>query len=295
MNDLMIDYFMAVATNKSFTKTSEELYVSQPAISKQIAQLEKELGTKLFNRNNQRTELTETGKLYYNFFSKYKSELINTRIEADRIMQQNKGIIRVGFLEGWDLFNIIPEMTKQFSEKYPESEIVINCCGIKELSTLLLTDSLDVIVTFKNSIEKFNEMICADVNEVNKILIFSSNHPLAGTEHLTPLDFKRETFFAPWEIVDKLIIESIADYLRPYGFAPDIRFVRNHESMVTCVRNNMGVAIMDEWNWAKDAADIRYIPIKAKDTVSIARLRYKGSKQIEYMYEVLKGIISVYN
>ena len=44
MNDLQIDYFMAVATNLSFTKTSEELFVSQPAISRQISQLEKELG-----------------------------------------------------------------------------------------------------------------------------------------------------------------------------------------------------------------------------------------------------------
>ena len=65
MNDLQIDYFMAVATNLSFTKTSEELYVSQPAISRQISQLEKELGTRLFRRNNQKTELTETGKLYF--------------------------------------------------------------------------------------------------------------------------------------------------------------------------------------------------------------------------------------
>ena len=61
MNDLQIDYFMAVATNSSFTKTSEELFVSQPAISKQIALLERELGVKLFIRNNRRTELTEAG------------------------------------------------------------------------------------------------------------------------------------------------------------------------------------------------------------------------------------------
>ena len=43
MNDLQIDYFMAVATNLSFTKTSEEMFVSQPAISRQISQLEKSL------------------------------------------------------------------------------------------------------------------------------------------------------------------------------------------------------------------------------------------------------------
>jgi len=54
MNDLEIDYFMAVATNLSFTKTSEELYVSQPAISRQIASLEKELGVTLFTGRTRR-------------------------------------------------------------------------------------------------------------------------------------------------------------------------------------------------------------------------------------------------
>ena len=110
MNDLQIDYFMAVATNLSFTKTSEELFVSQPAISRQISQLEKELGCKLFRRNNQRTELTEEGRLYFDLFSKYKAEFINTKVKADRISGKNKAVMRVGFLEGWDLFNIIPPM-----------------------------------------------------------------------------------------------------------------------------------------------------------------------------------------
>ena len=57
MNDLQIEYFLAVAVNQSFTKASKLLYVSQPAISKQIAMLEKELGVKLFQRNNQKTEI----------------------------------------------------------------------------------------------------------------------------------------------------------------------------------------------------------------------------------------------
>lgn len=75
MNDLQIDYFMAVATNLSFTKTSEELYVSQPAISKQISQLEKELGVKLFTRNNRKTELTDAGRLYFDLFNRYKADV----------------------------------------------------------------------------------------------------------------------------------------------------------------------------------------------------------------------------
>lgn len=291
MNDLQIDYFMAVATNRSFTKTSEELYVSQPAISKQISQLEKELGAKLFVRNNQRTELTEVGKLYFDLFSRYKADLMNTKLEALQLMGKTKGTIRVGFLEGWDLFNIIPAMMERFHEVYPESEVVINCCGIKELTSSLLTDSLDIAVTMKNSLSHHVEFATNDVAQIGKILIFSRDHKLAGKEGLTLKDFKREMFFAPWEIVDNLIIEAIASYTRPYGFVPELRFVKNHESLITCVRNNMGVAIVDDWVWAKGAADLAWIPFNATDIVATGRMRSKTSENVLFMEKLLADII----
>jgi len=284
---------MAVATNLSFTKTSEELFVSQPAISRQISQLEKELGCRLFRRNNQGTELTEEGRLYFDLFSKYKAEFINTKIKAERISGKNKAVMRVGFLEGWDLFNIIPPMMERYNAAFPDSEVVINCCGVKELATGLLTDTLDVVVTMKNSIRIHSEFESSDAAEVGKILLYSANHPLAcrPAGELSLKDFSGDLFIAPWEIVDKMIVEAISDYTRPYGFIPKLRFVKNHESTITCVRNNMGVAIADEWVWAKGADDLRWIPFSASDIVSVARLRSKDNDHLLKMEEILIDII----
>lgn len=292
MNDLQIDYFMAVATNLSFTKTSEELFVSQPAISKQISMLEKELEVRLFTRSNQKTELTEAGKLYFDLFSRYKADLINTKLLAAELMGRKKGTVRVGFLEGWDLFNIIPPMIERFRDAFSESEVVINCCGVKELTTSLLTDSLDIAVTMKNTVSRFAEFECRDAAEIGKILMFSAGHPLAGTENLTPKSFRNETFIAPWELEDKLIIEAIASYTRPYGFVPELRFVKNHESLVTCVRNNMGVAIVDDWVWAKNAEDLSWIPMLAKDTVSVARMKSRSSDQVAGLEQIILDVVS---
>ena len=297
MNDLQIDYFMAVATNLSFTKTSEELFVSQPAISRQISQLEKELGCRLFRRSNQGTELTEEGRLYFDLFSKYKAEFINTRMKAESITGRNKAVIRVGFLEGWDLFKIIPPMMERYNAVYPDSEVVINCCGVKELSTGLLTDSLDIVVTMENSVRMYSEFELSKAAEVGKILMFSSNHPLAAkpSEELSLRDFKDDLFIAPWEIVDKMIVDAISNYTRPYGFIPKLRFVKNHESTITCVRNNMGVTIADEWVWAKGAEDIRWIPFDAKDSIAIVRLRSKDNEHVLLMEDILKEIIAENN
>lgn len=293
MNDLQIDYFMAVATNLSFTKTSEELFVSQPAISRQISQLEKELGCRLFRRNNQGTELTEEGRLYFDLFSKYKAEFINTKLKAERITGKNKAVMRVGFLEGWDLFKIIPPMMDRFKAEYPDSEVIINCCGVKELATGLLTDTLDIVVTIQNSVKMYNEFTCTDAAIIGKILLFAASHPLAQVDasELTLKDFSNDLFIAPWEIVDKMIIDAISNYTRPYGFVPKLRFVKNHESTVTCVRNNMGVMIADDWVWAKNADDLRWIPFKAQDSISIARLKTKDSDDVLAMEEILLDIL----
>ena len=292
MNDLQIDYFMAVATNLSFTKTSEELFVSQPAISRQISLLEKELGTRLFIRNNQKTELTETGKLYFDLFSKYKAELINTKMLASQIDGRSRNVIRVGFLEGWDLFDIVPKMIERYKERYPDAEVIINCCGVKEITTSLLTDSMDIAVTMKNSVERHLGFEPVDVAEIRKILIYSAHNRHASKERLSLADFKDEVFLAPWEIVDKMIIEATSTYTRPYGFIPKLRFLKNHESTITCVRNDMGVMIADEWVWAKDADDLRWIPINAKDTIATVRMKHKDTEPILFMEEMLRQIIS---
>lgn len=296
MNDLQIDYFMAVATNLSFSKTAEELYVSQPAISRQISQLEKELGAKLFRRNNQKTELTEVGKLYFDLFSRYKVDYLNTKITADQILGKKRKIMRVGFLEGWDLFDVIPPVMDRYKESYPDSEVIINCCGVKDLSTGLLTNTLDFIVTMKNSITSYPEFETYDAGQTGKILMYSSRHPLADRDpdELTLRDFKHDLFIAPWEIVDKMIVEAISEYTRPYGFIPNLRFVKNHESTITCVRNNLGVTIADDWVWAKGAEDIRWMKFNASDTVSIARMRIKHDEYMITMSRILKEVISDY-
>jgi DNA-binding transcriptional LysR family regulator len=111
-------------------------------------------------------------------------------------------------------------------------------------------------------------------------------------EGITLKDFSREKFLAPWELEEKLIIEAIASYTRPYGFVPKLSFVKNHESLITCVRNNMGVAIADEWVWAKGAADLRWIPLNARDTISIARMRTKINEQVLALESIIENVIA---
>ena len=229
--------------------------------------------------------------IYSDLFSRYKADLITTRMEVDRILGRKRGVIRVGFLEGWDLFGIIPPMIERFNREYPDIEVVINCCGVKELTTSLLNGSMDIIVTMNNTVNMNREFVCTDAASISKILIFSANHPLAEESNLTLRNFENEVFIAPYEIVDDLVIDSISSYTRPFGFIPKLRFVKHHESMITCVRHNMGVAIADTWVWAKGAADLRWIPFNARDIISIARMSARESEPVLVMEKILSDVI----
>ncbi len=291
MNDLQIDYFMAVATNLSFTKTSEELFVSQPAISKQISMMEKELGVKLFIRNNKKTKLTPAGEVFYEFYRNYKKELRETMHKAAELQDQDPEVIHIGFVEGWDLAQILPKVTSRFQEKYPHTRLAIDCCGIKELSTLMLTDNIQVALTMENSLVYMDDFYRKNVTTTQKLLLYSADSVYAKMDHPKPSDFKHEKFFAPWEIVDKMISRIINLYCEPYGFAPEIEFVHNNESMITCVRNNMGVAIVDDMVWCIDSPSLKYIPLSSHDNICVARMKEGITEQTEFLSDLLEETV----
>jgi len=291
LNDLQIDFFMAVATNRSFTKTSEELFVSQPAISKQISMLEKELGVKLFHRNNKITELTKAGELFYEFFRDYKNDLRFTMQKAAALEHKGPKMIHLAFLEGWDMSDVIHEFLDRFHKRYPDIKVMLDCCGAKELSTMLLTNNVDIVLTLQNTVSEIDAISTKDVSKVRKVLLYSSRSPYAEVNDLQLSDFKNETFYAPWGILDKLITRAIASYCEPYEFVPRIEFVRNSESMITCVRNGLGVAILDDWNWCINSDDLRVLPLETTDTVCIASIRSGISEPVQYAVYLLTNIV----
>ena len=69
MTSLQVHYFLHLCGTKRISETARQLFVAQPAVSKQIAALERELGTALFVRTNRGVELTSAGECYRDFFS----------------------------------------------------------------------------------------------------------------------------------------------------------------------------------------------------------------------------------
>lgn len=138
-------FFYAVSECKSFSKASEYLYVSQPAISHGIKELEKQLGTKLFIRNNKSVVLTDDGeKLLY-----YVKNAFDNLTMGERIIKEKKhdltGIIRIGIYSHISLI-MLPKIMKEFNKKYPNAKFYIYSTSNMEMIEKLRNRELDFII-----------------------------------------------------------------------------------------------------------------------------------------------------
>lgn len=116
--------FLEVATQRSFTKASETLFISQPAISKSIKSLEEEYKAKLFERHGLRVSLTEIGNLLFEKLLEVKNIQEQTQFEISYLKDklQAKGILKLGASTTVALY-ILPRILSNFHKQYPHVEI----------------------------------------------------------------------------------------------------------------------------------------------------------------------------
>ena len=291
MNDLQIEYFLTVARNLSFTKSADELYVTQPAVSRQISTLEKELGVPLFDRTNKSTSLTEAGKIYVKFFLEFQERLKDVKRQTRIINEERTGTIRLGCLEGWDITGFFPEVLETFRKDYPNVQVILECFSIRGLVHALKTDAIDVAMSIDVTLLNIEGTNYEILTSIPRIILYSRQHPLAKKECVSPKDFANETFFVLSSEEASYAAELVRGYLRPFGFEPKITTVRNIESMNACVHNGMGVEISDWWSSAKNMQDFKYIPIGSRHPIALVWKQKNSNEAIRVLANEMKFIL----
>lgn len=270
MTSQQVEYFLAVARNLSFTKAAEELYVTQPAISRQISALEADLGFTLFDRASRKTALTAEGELFYRFFQNYSDAFAATVQKARELTGSQTGSVSMGHLSGWNLSGFLPKLITQFNTAYPNVSVGIESRGFKSLLSALRNDKVDVILTLDVTIDRDPDWAIQPLTEIPRILLYPASRQRTDGERMTPADFKNDTFYVVSDEEVPRASEFVRGYCSPYGFEPRIRTVPNIESMLTALQNGMGVTIMDSWQRDRTNDEFRYLTLNSSHLVSLA-------------------------
>jgi len=152
-----IRIFLAAAQTGSFSQAAQKLYLTQPAVSKWIAKLERELGCKLFVRQGNGVKLTEEGETLVDGWKHMLNVFDDTLGALDR-RAGKKRILRVGILTQLRFVQAIGDIQRRFAEKHPEIDVVLEAYDFKELRYHLLNGDLDVAYLYSFDVQGEEEL-----------------------------------------------------------------------------------------------------------------------------------------
>ena len=135
--------FYTVANTKNISKAAKELYISQPAISKSISNLENELQTHLFERTSRGVSLTEEGQLLFHHVSDAFHSLEAGEAELSRIRDMGLGHLTIGVSTTLCRYRLLPYL-KTFIAQYPHISINISCQSTNHTLDMLRDGSIDL-------------------------------------------------------------------------------------------------------------------------------------------------------
>jgi LysR family cyn operon transcriptional activator len=138
-----IHYFMAVAAHQNFTRAAEQVHVSQPSLSIQIGALERELGTRLFDRLGRKVVLTQAGELFRVHAERALRELDQAAQVVHELLGAKRGRLVVGTLSTVNSYLIAP-LVSRFKQRFPDIHLQVHAQPSSDIVSGLLANRLDI-------------------------------------------------------------------------------------------------------------------------------------------------------
>lgn len=288
-----LKYFHTLATHLHFNRAAQSLNISQPPLSKQIKQLEEEIGVKLLNRTNRKVELTAAGE----FFANSCQSILNlVDKEIDTVQRIDRGEIGELYFAftGSVVHDLLPFIIKKTKNKYPDMKLIVEQHTSNEQIDKILNGNINVGMLVSPVYEE-NIEVLPIMNE-GFVAVVPVNHQLADFEG--KLDVKKlsqEKFIMTPEQSGKGYYESIINLCKSEGFQPDIvQHAQEQQTIISLVAAELGVAIVPESSTKIINDNVAFLPIKQnhKKTTSLAWLKDSESPAVKLFVNHIKELIA---
>lgn len=279
MDIRQIKTFISVANHLNFTKASEEMYMTQPSISKIIKSLEDELDTQLFYRTPS-VRLTDAGKELYAQSINLIALLENIPLEIQNLTNLNKGEIRIGIppIMGSSFF---PRVIGEFKALYPNIQIKLLEAGSKVIEEKLEKGEIEigVICSYPEDKESYNMF-----KYVKSPLMVGVNikNPLADRTIIKFKELSSESFILFQE--DFSLYDLIIGRCMDNGFEPNIICNSSQRDfIVEMVASNLGITFLPEITSSTiNRTDVKFIPLEVPNIYLNLLVVWRKDRYISY-------------
>jgi LysR family transcriptional activator of glutamate synthase operon len=238
-----LQYFVKVARKQHVTNAAEELHVAQSAISRQIHQLEEELGVPLFVRKGRNLQLTSVGKLFLKRIEVVLADMERAVNEVREFLDPEAGEIRIGFPHSLGIY-LLPTVVASFRQSHPNVKFRLRQGTYNSLIRDVMKGEIDL--SFISPFPEKHEYVSGKLLLQEELYaILPQNHELAGNETIRLEQLKEEAFvmFSDEYSLRSIVLEACAKA----GFVPRIGFEGEETDTIRgLVAAGMGVSLLPE-------------------------------------------------
>jgi DNA-binding transcriptional LysR family regulator len=251
MEDHKLKVFCTVAETKSFSKTSEIIHLTQPAVSLQIQALEEMYETKLFDRSSSKVTLTPAGEVLY----KYAKDILSLYVSAEKVIGEMTGLVKgsITIGAGSTIGNyLLPSVISDFRKAHPKIKVHLFVANMQRVIELLYAGNINLglvegdVKRQKMSVEK---LISDEL-----LLIVPIHHPWAKRKEVSVAELIDEPFIL--REAGSGTRQTIEKFLARHGITLQNMKVSmvlgSTQAIKEAVENGLGVSIISRWSARKE-------------------------------------------
>lgn len=240
MELFQLKYFVNIADTLSFTRSAESLHVSQPALTYQMQRLEKELGTRLFDREHRKIKLTPSGEV----FLPLAQAVLFRADEAVRVLKEHMGVetgeVRVGCNPSVATY-VAPKLLASFRATFPRVTVELVEGGDADLARMVMEGGIDFAVVTASGSPTTLDTTFLTTEEL--LVVVPPGHRLAGRRSVALPELAHESFLFPSESFNVTV--QVMEACRSAGFEPQVPYrTGSVESVKNFVRQGLGISLL---------------------------------------------------
>ena len=263
-----IKYFIAVAEELNIGRAALKLHISQPPLTRQIKQLEDELGVQLFQRNPRGVELTQAGEMFYAEAKNIRSLLDSAVERTSRAGQGKLGRLDIAFF-GSAIFSAIPQILQHFRKNYPDVNVALHAMTKQEQIQALRQKRITIGITRLPA--NFPDISSQTIINEDLYIAVCTSSPLSKKKVISLRELSGQQLIVFPNAGRPNFADRVMKICSSNGFTPSISHVVTDANLgVALVAAGYGICLVPASVATLNLPNVVYIPIKERPMVDLS-------------------------